>query len=187
MLLLCGLYFYGFRSENDGLPSPQPKDWQSVPGSTPQEVVPLKERRTHPPVVRNSTHSVKKVSSRAIRWEGLDDTGDPVVYDVEGESLGGAVQAIRGDVQRCFQDGIDEDDITGGQVTFAFTVEKRKGNSRHEDLARVTEVRVEDTTIASDMVEACVMRTIGRLSFEPPSNPVEVVLPFALVDSIHEG
>lgn len=46
-----------------------------------------------------------------------------------------------------------------------------------------TGVRVEDTTIASELVEECVMRTLDGLLFEPSDSSVEIVLPFVLVDS----
>ena len=149
----------------------------------PKKPTPTLEDRSTPGVPRDAIALSEPDFPGVPGQPSPQDTGNPVVYDVAGEGLADAVRSIRDEAKRCFDRGLNEDDITGGKVVLKFTIEKRVDDARSADLAMVTEVRVEDTTIDSELVEECVMRKLDGLLFEPPDSPIEIVLPFVLVDS----
>ena len=180
------LLFWRYSVSHRANPNPETDVANPTPRSVSQSRGPARNRavpsgfRRVGSASRNSVPSTEQVHSLSA------DTGDPVVYDVEGEGLADALRSIRRDVQRCFEKGLKEDDITGGKTVFQFTIEKRVDDPRNADLAMVTEVGVQDTTIDSEMVEECVMQKLEGLLFEPPDEPVEVVLPVALSVPIEE-
>ena len=181
-ILVCGMVLLGVWLADGVVPSPESPNPKSAPWSVQKSQTPTLEDRSTPGVPRDTIALSEPDSPAVPRQPPPQDTGNPIVYDVEGEGLDAAVRSIRDEAKRCFNRGLNEDDITGGKVVFKFTIEKRVDDPRNADLAMVTEVRVEDTTIDSELVEECVMRKLDGLLFEPPDSPIEIVLPFVLVD-----
>ena len=97
---------------------------------------------------------------------------DPFVYELSRAGIDGAMGTIRDGIQRCYERGVAEEDLTEGWSKFKFKIEKRVDDPDNADIAQITEVSVKDTTLDSEQVQECVMQLIDELWFDPPEDGV---------------
>ena len=97
---------------------------------------------------------------------------DPFVYELSRAGIDGAMRTIRDGIQRCYERGVVDEDLTEGWSKFKFKIEKRVDDPDNADIAQITEVSVKDTTLDSEQVQECVMQLIDELWFDPPEDGV---------------
>jgi len=110
--------------------------------------------------------------------EVVDKRRDDFVYAITPKGITGAISAFRNDMQNCYEQALKDEDLATGRIKFKFTIEAQPDDAENSDIAKITEVGVQDATIDSEQLEDCVMNIIDELWFEPPQDgPVMVNYP----------
>ncbi len=104
---------------------------------------------------------------------------------LEKEAIRDAIREISPLVKGCYEQGLRQDPLLGGDATLAFTVVAKDGRG----LVREAEFIEERSSMADVLVQACMLDALGRASFPVPQGDGEtrVTYPFRFSSSADGG